>query len=130
MSVSIPHCPCWSFLLGHMHLLSLLPDDSLLPVTHLRIIADARGPPPYPEWVSGIDMQFATLGMACLSKIPETDALESHGFMAKMVECQQPTLDGLHVLGTASFKDVKSCGFHHWFGRLSIFVVRPVMRCL
>ena len=54
----------WSFLLGFVRRLSLLPDDSL----HLDIlrdnVADARDPLPYANWARGIEVKFAALGMA------------------------------------------------------------------
>ena len=54
----------WSFLLGFMRRLSLLPEGSL----HLDIlrdnIADAKGPLPCANWAQGIDTQFASLGIA------------------------------------------------------------------
>ena len=54
----------WSFLLGFMRRLSVLPYDSL----HLHIlrdnIADAKGPLPCANWARGIEVKFAALGMA------------------------------------------------------------------
>ena len=54
----------WSFLLGFMRRLSLLPDGSL----HLDMLPDdvagARRQLPYDNRASGIDMHFATLSMA------------------------------------------------------------------
>ena len=54
----------WSFPLGFMRRLSVLPDDSL----HLHIlrdnIADAKGPLSCANWARGIEVKFAALGMA------------------------------------------------------------------
>ena len=67
-----------SLLLGFMHHLSLLPDDSL----HLDIlvidIADARGHL-CANWARGFDMQLATLGMASTYIASGIGAFDSHG---------------------------------------------------
>ena len=71
----------WSFLLGFMRRLSVLPDDSL----HLQIlrdnIADAKGPLLCASWARGIEVKFAALGMASPFISSGTGALDSHGFM-------------------------------------------------
>ena len=87
----------WSFLLGFMRRLSVLPDDSL----HLHIlrdnIADAKGPLPCANWARGIEVKFAALGMASPFVSSGIGALDSHGFMDRLAGARQRTWDGLHV---------------------------------
>ena len=87
----------WSFLLGFVRRLSLLPDYSLHLDILLDHIADARGPVLCAKWARGIEMSFATLGMASPLISFGIDALNGHGFMTKMAEVRQQTWFGLHV---------------------------------
>ena len=108
----------WSFLLGFMRRLSVLPDDSL----HLHIlrdnIADAKGPLPCANWARGIEVKFAALGMASPFVSSGIGALDSHGFMDRLAGARQRTWDGLHVSPRAApSKGAKLCTYHHWFGR-------------
>ena len=108
----------WSFLLGFMHRLSVLPDDSL----HLHIlrdnIADAKGPFPCANWARGIEVKLAALGMASPFVSSGIGALDSHGFMDRLAGARQRTWDGLHVSPRAApSKGAKLCTYHHWFGR-------------
>ena len=77
----------WSFLLGFMRRLWVLPDDSL----HLHIlrdnIADAKGPLPCANWARGIEVKFAALGMASPFVSSGIGALDSHG---SQVRCRAP----------------------------------------
>ena len=81
----------WSFLLGFMRRLSVLPDDSL----HLHIlqdnIADAKGPLPCANWAGGIEVKFAALGMASPFVSSGIGALDSHGFMDRLAGDRQRT---------------------------------------
>ena len=100
----------WSFLLGFMRRLSVLPDDSL----HLHIlrdnIADAKDPLPCANWARGIQVKFAALGMASPFVSSGIGALGSHGFMDRLAGARQRTWDGLHVSPRAApSKGAKLC---------------------
>ncbi len=108
----------WSFLLGFMRRLSLLPEGSL----HLDIlrdnIADAKGPLPCANWAQGIDRQFASLGIASPFVSSGIGALDSHGLLSRMAQGRQRVWEGLHVSPrTAPSKGAKLCTYHNWFGR-------------
>ena len=108
----------WSFLLGFMRRLSVLPDDSL----HLHVlrdnIADAKGPLPCANWARGIEVKFATLCMASPFVSSGIGALDSHGSMDRLAGARQRTWDDLHVSPRAApSTGAKLCTYHHWFGR-------------
>ena len=122
----------WSFLLGFVRRLLLLPDGSLLLDILRDNIANARGPLPCANWARGIEMKLATLGMAPPFISSGIGALDSHSFVAKMAEVRQRTWDGLDVSPrTAPSKGAKLCTWNNnmiyqrWFGRPGKFCAEP-----
>ena len=81
-----------------------------------------RGSLPCADWARGIDMQFATLGIAYSFVSSGIGPLDIPGLMARMAGGQQRTWDGLHVsLRTAPSKVSKCARIIIALGRTEVY---------
>ena len=77
------HC-WWSQVIGFMHRLSNMPDDSIHPEILRKKIADPQEHPSCGNWAGGIVKQYSRLGMAspfCFSGITGLNSIGSQANM-------------------------------------------------
>lgn len=116
----------WCRTLGFMRRLLGMPQGSL----HLDIlqdnIADAHQRSSCTNWAKGVERQFLGLGMGSPFTSTGIGALDSHGFMDRMVKKHCTVWAGLHESPrTAPSNGAKLCTHHRWFGRPSSFRFEP-----
>ena len=87
----------WNQVIGFMHRLSNMPEDSI-PAEVLRDnIADAQEHPSYGNWAGGFVKQYSRLGMVSPFSSSGITCLNSLGFQANMKGQLCRVWDGLHV---------------------------------
>ena len=87
----------WNQVIGFMHCLSNLPDDSIHAEILRDNIADARQHPSCGNWAGGIVKQYSRLGMASPFSSSGITCLNSLGFQANMEVELKKVWGGLHV---------------------------------
>ena len=115
----------WNQVIGFMHRLSNMPEDS----THAEIfrdnIADVQERPSCGNWAGGIVRQYSRLGMASPFSSGIT-GLNYLGFQAKMKGQLCKIWNGLHVSPrTAPSQRAKLCTYFAWFLLASQFKTVP-----
>ena len=110
----------WNQVIGLMHRLSNMPEDSIHAEILRDNIADAQEHPSYGIWAGGIVKQYSRLGMVSPFSSSGITCLNSLGFQANMKGLLCRVWDGLHVSPrTAPFKRAKLCTYFAWFLRPS-----------
>ena len=74
----------WNQVIGFMHRLSNMPEDSIHAEILRDNIADAQEHPSYGNWAGGIVKQYSRLGMVSPFSSPGITCLNSLGFQANM----------------------------------------------
>ena len=87
----------WNQVIGFMHRLSNMPEDSIHAEILRDNIADAQEHPSYGNWAGGIVKQYSRLGMVSPFSSSGTTCLNSLGFQANMKGQLCRVWDGLHV---------------------------------
>ena len=110
----------WNQVIGFMHRLSNMPEDSIHAEILRDNIADAQEHPSYGNWAGGIVKQYSRLGMVSPFSSSGITCLNSLGFQANMKGLLCRVWDGLHVSPrTAPSKRAKLCTYFAWFLRPS-----------
>ena len=106
----------WNQVIGFMHRLSNMPEDSIHAEILRDNIADAQKRPSYGNWAGGIVEQYRRLGMASPFSSSGITGLNSLGFQANMKGQLCQVRGGLHVSPwTAPSKRAKLCTYFAWF---------------
>ena len=87
----------WNQVIGFMHRLSNMPQDSIHAEIPRDNIADAQKHPSYGNWAGGIVKQYSRLGMVSPFSSSGITCLNSLGFQANMKGQLCRVWDGLHV---------------------------------
>ena len=112
----------WNQVIGFMHRLSNMPEDSIHAEVLRDNIADARDHPLYGSWAGGIIKQYRRLGMASPLSSSGISCLNSLGFRADMKGQLCKVWDGLHVsLRTAPSKVSKCARIIIALGRTEVY---------
>ena len=108
----------WNQVIGLMHRLSNMPDDSIHAEFLRDNIADAQQHPSCGDWAGGIVKQYSRLGMVSPFSSSGITCLNSLGFQANMEGRLRKVWGGLHVSPrTAPSKGAKLCTYFAWFLR-------------
>ena len=87
----------WNQVIGFMHCLSNMPEDSIHAEILRDNIADAQEHPSYGNWAGGIVKQYSRLGMVSPFSSSGITCLNSLGFQANVKGQLCRIWDGLHV---------------------------------
>ena len=110
----------WNQVIGFMHRLSNMPEDSIHAEILRDNIADAQEHPSYGNCAGGIVKQYSRLGMVSPFSSSGITCLNSLRFQANMKGLLCRVWDGLHVSPrTAPSKRAKLCTYFAWFLRPS-----------
>ena len=110
----------WKQVIGFMHRLSNMFEDSIHAEILRDNIADAQEHPSYGNWAGGVVKQYSRLGMVSPFSSSGITGLNSLGFQANMKVQLCRVWDGLHVSPrTAPSKRAKLCTYFAWFLRPS-----------
>ena len=122
----------WNQVIGFMHRLSNMPDDSIHAETlrdNVADVADAQQHPSCDNWAGDIVKQYSRLGTASLFSSSGIVCLNSLGYQANMegqLKRVWGGLGGLHVSPrTAPSKRAKLCAYFAWFLRPSQLKTAP-----
>ena len=100
----------WNQVIGFMHRLSNMPEDSIHAEILRENIADAQKRPSCGSWAGGVVRQYSRLGMALPFLSSGITCLNSLGFQANMEGQLKKVWGGLHVSPrTAASKRAKLC---------------------
>ena len=110
----------WEQVIGFMHRLSNMPDDSIHAEILRANVADTQQHPSCDNWAGGIVRQYSRLGMASPFSSSGIACLNSLRFQANMEVQLKKLWGGLHVSPrTAPYKGAKLCTYFAWFLRPS-----------
>ena len=116
----------WNQVIGFMHCLSNMPEDSIHAGILRDNIADAQEHRSHGNWAEGIVKHYSCLGMASLFLSSGITRLNSFRFQASMEGQLCKVWDGLHVsLRTSPSKRAKLCTYFAWFLRPNQFKIVP-----
>jgi len=116
----------WSQVLGFMQRLAKMPEGGL----HLDILSDnihdALQNPSVGNWASGVQKQFASLGMVSPFSDGKLGTVDAYGFQQAMLAREKSIWIGLHISPrTAPSARAKLCTYLRWFARPDRCSVEP-----
>ena len=116
----------WSQVLGFMHRLAKMSEDSLHADVLRDNIHDALHGSSPDNWAAGIQHQYADLGMASPFSCGKLQNIDAHGFHRAMLAQEKAVWQGLHMSPrNAPSPRAKLCTYLRWFARPDKVSVEP-----